>query len=167
VQGVDGLRWFGAVVAGVLAVALVGGCDSLPEAAPQAVAGAAACPASYPPPPEATRRGALVPDGATEALLCVYDFNGGQLARTLPAPVERLADLTGYLNSLRPHDPSTALSCAAIGHDMYEVVLGYPGDTHVAVWVDYPCGVGASTGAFVRFDALDRLLGFWPEANPG
>lgn len=137
--------------------------------APAPEPGAATCPdtfseqaASAP-----TRSGDLVPAGAVDAILCVYPFatqdKSGEyrLGQSIRAADKDRDGLVKYLNALGS-DSGAVRSCTLMGHDQYQIVLGYPGSTHVLVRVDYNCGTVSSAGALRQLDRVDSLLGYWP-----
>jgi hypothetical protein len=144
-------------------------CAAGSQAAPAGPQGTAACPETFTerPSPAPSRAGDFVPAGAKDALLCVYPFTihdspgGYRLHDTIPT-AGNVDAVVLYLNGLAPVDTTTNLTCTLMGHDQYQVVLGYPADTHVLVRIDYNCGTASSTGAVRRLDDISTLLGFWP-----
>lgn len=168
-----------ALVARLCAVVLVAGALSAcggeaggqPAAASEA--GAATCPDTFPEQAASTptRAGDLVPSGAVDAILCVYPFEtqgksgGYRLGQSIRAADKDRDGLIKHLNTLSRVDSEVERSCTLMGHDQYQVVLGYPGSTHVLVRIDYNCGTAYSAGAIRQLDRVDSLLGYWPTAR--
>nr|MDT0656931.1 hypothetical protein [Micromonospora sp. DSM 115978] len=114
--------------------------------------------------PAATRRGNLVPPGASEALLCVYPFrapNPMPLGSThrIVTGVDAVVDLLNRAPESRP----PGVECLLGGTTAYNVVLGYP-DRRPAVVHVRNCAVDQS-GA-VRYEVgigrLTTLFGVDP-----
>jgi hypothetical protein len=158
-----------AVVVGVASLLLpAAGCGGH-QAAPTAEAGSATCPATFADQQgqPANRTGDLVPASATQALLCVYPFPGKDAAagyrldRSVPAGGSP-DDVVRYLNRLSRPDSGATGSCTLMGHNQYQIVLGYTGGTHTLVHIDYNCGTVFTQGAVRRVDQMDKLLALWP-----
>ncbi|MFI6260943.1 hypothetical protein [Micromonospora sp. NPDC051006] len=125
------------------------------------------CPATFvkQTPIKASRDGDLVPGGGSTALLCVYVFprTGPEypLRQTIPLAADKVDGLVDYLNTLDSTDLENS-ACTFIGHDQYQVILGYADETNVTVRVDYNCGTVSAAGAVRRLGGAKKLLGFWP-----
>ncbi|MEV6924308.1 hypothetical protein AB0M46_07355 [Dactylosporangium sp. NPDC051485] len=159
----------------LIATALVlstSACGGKEDRGPSAAPGPAECPQTFTESsgPSSDRSGELVPAGADTALLCVYPFGTGdnvgtfQLRRSLSAAASP-DRVTEYLNRLIAFDSGTVVGCGLMGHDQYQIALGYPDGTHAVVRVDYSCGKVSAAGATRRLERADTLLAFWP--NPG
>ena len=122
------------------------------EYPPVGTAAPAVCPATWEQtlPPQ-TRSGPLVPEGATDALLCSYPVPVGQ-AYVLGG-VRHIADpapLVAYLNGLPPgpqpsvDEDGVETACLATGSTAHTVVLGYA-DRQPAI-VHLACGVEQGGG---------------------
>jgi hypothetical protein len=137
--------------------------------------GAAICPDTFaeqaaPPATTHASGGVLVAGAAQEALLCVFPFSTQdhkgvyRLGKSIPIVPTKLRDLVEYLNHLAPPpvDTGDALDdCSLMGHDQYDVVLGYP-SSHITVRIDYSCGTVSTANDVRRLDHMDGLLAFWP-----
>lgn len=106
--------------------------------------------------PVATRRGNLVPPGATEAILCEYPFRApdpmplGSTYR-VATTADAVVDLLNRAPETRPPD----VECLLGGTTDYNIVLGYP-DRQPAVVHVRSCAV--DQGRAVRYEVgLDRL----------
>jgi hypothetical protein len=142
------------------------GGDSLPQGdyPPVGTPGEPVCPSTWDPaePAPPTRGGALVPEGAAEALLCRYPVPldppstpGQQVLGTVQA-ISDPAELIAYLNGLptsRP--PQTESGCTAAAGTQHTIVVGYP-DRPPAVVRLVSCAL--EQGGNVRYDADLRVL---------
>lgn len=111
--------------------------------------------------PTNTRKGPLVPSGATEALLCSYRF-----AAPEPAPLtatHRLttgaAEVVAYLNGLSTSQPEGA-ACVMSGVTQHVVVVGYA-DRPAAVVYAHICGGWEQAGAVRYGGDIRTVTAFW------
>jgi hypothetical protein len=174
VRGLQGWR-IGATIGVLLFASAVTACTAseaetaLPPA-PKPTSTVSECPTTFDTAVDslrATRRGQLVPTGASGALLCTYrDTDGSVLPLTLStASTEPPSVVVAQLNALSPRTATgeQIIACSAMGRTMYVIVLTYPDDTGVEVRVDLNCSSAEQGGAvgFLRKSA--DLLSAWPE----
>ncbi|NJC67652.1 hypothetical protein HC028_24565 [Planosporangium flavigriseum] len=160
-------------LAAALATLLAGSataCRPSTEAAPAGESGAATCPDTFVEEPRPTpgRTGQLVPEGADAALLCVYPFQpdertGVYRLGKVVADVKRPAQVVEHLNALADVDRTAMSACSLMAHDQYQVILGYPANTHTIARIDYNCGTASSAGAVRALGRVGDLLAFWPD----
>jgi hypothetical protein len=107
-----------------------------------------------------SRAGALVPSGATQALLCSYPLIPGTsrlpLGRSRPLGTDPIEVIT-YLNGLPETLPEREV-CLGIGRTQYAIVFGYA--DHDPATVRLACGYDQD-GAVRRGGDLRRVLSFW------
>jgi hypothetical protein len=110
--------------------------------------------------PVNTRRGPLVPSGATEALLCSYSF-------ALPNPMPLTAihritsgadDVAAYFNGLPASLPNNT-ACLLALPTMHAIVFGYTNGPAAVVY-GRTCGWDQA-GAVRYFGDIRKITGFW------
>ncbi len=140
---------------------------------PVGPAAPASCPSTWEAgePPQLTRAGPLVPDGATLAFLCSYPLpsgtwpsgpppSPGQQALGLVHELAEPAALVAYLNALPdtrpvPPQPEAEYACVASGGIQHTIVLEYA-DRQPAVVQLSSCAI--EQGGNIRYGADLRVL---------
>jgi hypothetical protein len=136
---------------------------SYPDVPPTGSPAPATCPsqlALFEKPVVVTRKGNLIPPGATEALLCSYSLRAPHplplsATHTLTTNVD---DLIGYLNGL-PSSPPQPNGCLLLRTTDHVIVFGYP-NRQPAVVYDRDCGW--EQGGTIRYDGdIKKITGYW------
>lgn len=142
--------------------------------APSPTAAVTACPDTFDTRarPTGTRGGALVPDGASTALLCSYAPTGSSAAYPLDSstPSQRpAAHVVTTLNKLEVDAEAhqTDRVCAMMARTTYTIVLIYPDGNGAVVNVNPNCATVARDDTVRQVNRLADLFAAWPEPKTG